>query len=79
MGRLREMEYYSKGMQELFGFCIRLALAEAVFAEETPPLILDDPLVHLDDEKTEKAKLLIREFSKKYQIVYLTCKTERKV
>jgi uncharacterized protein YhaN len=58
---------------------VRLALAEAVYTAEMPPLIFDDPLVHLDDEKTEKAKAILREFSKKYQIIYFTCKEERRL
>lgn len=78
-GYIREMASFSEGQRELFAFCVRLALAEAVFQGELPPLIFDDPFVHFDDVKTEKGKALVREFSKKYQILYFTCKTERKV
>jgi uncharacterized protein YhaN len=78
-GILREMGYYSEGMKELVGLCTRFAFADAVFQKETPTLILDDPFVNLDDQKTEKAKRLVRELAKKYQIVYLTCKSERKL
>ncbi len=70
-------DYYSAGMQDLLGFCVRMALAETVFARHTPTLILDDPFANLDDIKTEKAKTLVKELSKKYQIIYFTCKTER--
>lgn len=73
-GGLRELAYYSKGGKELTGLCVRLALADAVFAKEPPPLVLDDPFVNFDDEKTEKAKSLIRALSQKYQILYFTCK-----
>lgn len=76
-GSLRQKEYYSVGLQELYGLSTRLALFEAVFVKETPPLVLDDPFVNLDDRKTEKAKVLLKELSKQYQIVYFTCKTER--
>lgn len=78
-GRLREMAYYSVGSKELVGFCVRIALADCLFQGETPVLVLDDPFVNLDDEKTEKAKRLTKELSKKYQILYLTCKQERKL
>ncbi len=76
-GGYRELAYYSEGNRELLGICTRLALADAVFTQELPVLILDDPFVNLDDKKTAAAKKLVKELSKKYQIVYLTCKSER--
>ena len=78
-GGTHEVDYYSVGSKELIGFCTRIALAETMFTRETPVLILDDPFVNLDDEKTEKAKRLVKELSKKYQIVYFTCKNERRL
>ncbi len=78
-GKLRELEYYSAGGKELVGFCTRIALADAVFQKEPPVLVLDDPFVNLDDDKTERVKKLIKELTKRYQIVYLTCKSERKL
>lgn len=77
-GKLREIGYYSAGMRELLGFSIRIALIDAIFNKEKPVLILDDPFVNLDDEKTEKAKKLVKELTKRYQVLYLTCKKERK-
>ena len=78
-GMFRGQEYYSTGIKELIGLCTRLALAETVFFGEPPVLILDDPLVNLDDDKTERAKRLLKELSKKYQLVYFTCKKERTI
>ena len=78
-GALREMGYYSEGLRELVGLCTRFAFADAVFQKEPPTLILDDPFVNLDDTKTEAAKRLVKELAKKYQIVYLTCKSERTI
>ncbi|MBQ8229769.1 MAG: AAA family ATPase [Clostridia bacterium] len=78
-GKLRELEYYSAGGKELVGFCTRIALADAVFQKEPPVLVLDDPFVNLDDDKTERVKKLVKELTKRYQIIYLTCKNERKL
>jgi uncharacterized protein YhaN len=78
-GTLKESEYYSAGMRGLWDFCIRLALVEALFTKETPVLVLDDPLRDFDDVKTEQGKRLIKELSRRYQIVYCTCKEERKL
>ena len=76
-GVFKGAEYYSAGTRELLDFCIRLALAETIFTREKPALILDDPFVNLDDEKTESAKRLVKELSKTHQVLYFTCKTER--
>ncbi len=76
-GAFRQLGYYSEGSKELLGICTRLALVDAVFTKEKPPLILDDPFVNLDDKKTAVAKKLLKELTKRYQIIYLTCKTER--
>ena len=77
-GKLREIGFYSAGMRELLGFSIRIALVDAIFNKEKPVLVLDDPFVNLDDEKTDKAKKLVKELTKRYQVLYLTCKKERK-
>ncbi|MBQ8322636.1 MAG: AAA family ATPase [Clostridia bacterium] len=76
---LRNTEYYSTGLKDLLWFCVRLALVETLYAVDPPPLILDDPFVNLDDKTTERAKSLVKALSGKYQIVYFTCKEERKL
>ncbi len=75
----RNAEYYSAGIKDMLWFCVRLALVEALYTADPPPILLDDPFVNMDDKTTEKAKSLLRELSKKYQIVYFTCKEERKL
>ena len=59
------------------GFCLRLAFIDAVFTEEKPMLILDDPFTNLDDEKIKKARELVKEISKDYQVLYFTCSVSR--
>ncbi|MBR2023892.1 MAG: AAA family ATPase [Clostridia bacterium] len=76
LGTVRSAEYYSMGLQDLFGLCMRFALAECIFPQGGL-LILDDPFVNLDDDKTGRAKALLGELATRYQIVYLTCKQER--
>lgn len=78
-GGMRALAYYSAGVKELVGFCMRIALATLVFTKEPPPLVLDDPFVNLDDDKTARAKAFVAELSKRYQIVYFTCKEERRL
>ena len=77
-GLQRESELFSAGYRDLMGFCLRLAFIDAVFTGEKPMLILDDPFTNLDDEKTQKARELVREISKDYQVLYFTCSASRK-
>lgn len=77
-GSLKGSEYFSTGNQDFIGICIHLALVEALFEEEKPFLILDDPFVNLDDEKIEHAKALLKKIAKQYQIIYFICHSSRK-
>ena len=78
-GKTHVLDYYSAGEKELTDFCTRIALIETIFSKEQPPLVLDDPFANLDDKKTERAKKLVKDLSKRYQILYFTCKSDRKL
>lgn len=76
-GLLRDLPYFSQGWQDLFGICLRIALADAMYPAEKPFFILDDPFVNLDDEKIKGGMELLAEISKEYQIIYFTCHGSR--
>ena len=76
-GELRETHWLSAGYQDLIGVCMRLALVDAMYQEEKPFLILDDPFVNLDQEKVEAGNELLREVAEEYQIIYFTCHDSR--
>lgn len=76
-GARRELAYFSAGQSDLVLLCMRLALADALFPEVKPFLILDDPFVNLDDRHTEQALALLRDLAADYQIIYLTCSSSR--
>lgn len=76
-GALKGSEYFSTGNRDFIGICIRLALIDALFTQEKPFLILDDPFVNLDDCKVENARRLLTEIVKEYQVVYLVCHSSR--
>ena len=78
-GIFRASEYYSAGTQDLLGFCMRIALAGVLFSGEKPPLILDDPFTNFDDFTTDACKKLVKTLGKEYQIIYCTCKEERRL
>ena len=76
-GELREIHWLSAGYQDLIGVCMRLALVDAMYQEEKPFLILDDPFVNLDQEKLAAGNELLIEVAKEYQVIYFTCHDSR--
>lgn len=76
-GELRETKWLSAGYQDLIGVCMRLALVDAMYEEEKPFLILDDPFVNLDEEKVECGNKLLLSVAEEYQVIYFTCHDSR--
>ncbi len=77
-GQTRSMESFSRGWRDAVELCVRLSLTDALYADgEAPFLLLDDPLVNLDDKRLDAARRLIEHVSEKYQIVYLVCHKDR--
>lgn len=77
MGMSRETRFLSDGCKDLAGICTRMALVDAMYEDEKPFVVLDDPFVNLDDAKTEKALGFLQEISKEYQVIYFTCNGSR--
>ena len=73
----REIGYMSLGNRDLIGICMRMALVEAMYDVRKPFLILDDPFVNLDENRTKGAKRFLAEIAKEYQVVYFTCHGSR--
>lgn len=76
-GELRDTRWLSAGYQDLIGVCMRLALVDAMYTDEKPFLILDDPFVNLDKEKVEAGNQLLLSVSEEYQVIYFTCHDSR--
>lgn len=76
-GKSYGSEYLSRGYRDAIDLCTRFALTDALFEEEKPFLILDDPLVNLDDEKQKNAAGLLHAASEQFQILYLVCSQSR--
>ena len=76
-GELRETKWLSAGYQDLIGVCMRLALVDAMYEEEKPFLILDDPFVNLDQEKMDAGNQLLLSVAGEYQVIYFTCHNSR--
>ncbi len=73
-GLQRDKLYYSRGLRDLMGVCMRLALVDVMFENETPFIIMDDTFVNLDENKYVRAHELLTDISNRYQIIYFTCR-----
>ena len=78
-GSNKALKYFSTGYQDLIYLCMRFSLIQALFKNEEPFIILDDPFVNLDEKKIKNAIDLINTLSEKYQIIYFVCHESRKI
>jgi len=76
-GQLRDTELLSEGYKDLIGLCRRMAMIDAMYKNEMPFLIFDDPFVNQDDERLKYGVRFLGEVGKEYQVIYLTCHTSR--
>ena len=76
-GMQREVHFFSSGYQDMIGICMRMSLVAAMYKEEKPFIIFDDPFINLDMDKTEGALQFLEEVSKEYQVIYFTCNDSR--
>lgn len=76
-GSSKDIRFLSTGYKDLVYICMRMSLIKALFEEETPFIVLDDPFVNLDENKIHNASNLLKGISNKYQIIYFTCHKSR--
>lgn len=76
-GSFKSVDFLSAGHRDLVALCQRLAVIDAMYSNEKPLIILDDPFVNLDDAKMQGAFSFLKEISGRYQILYLTCSNSR--
>lgn len=79
LGKQRETNTLSVGYRDLIGICLRVALVDAMYREEAPLLIMDDPFTNLDDRKLIAGKKFLEQIAKKYQVIYFTCNNARSI
>ena len=70
----RDGLFLSRGTLDELYFSLRLALCELILPEESsPPIVLDDAFVNFDEERLSRALLLLKELSRKRQIILFSC------
>ncbi len=76
-GKDWDSRYFSAGYADMADICVRLALVDAMFKEEKPMVVLDDPFVNFDDNKLAKVGKAIEILAKDKQIIYTICHCSR--
>ena len=73
----RSAEYLSAGTLDIMYLAVRLAVCKLALPEGEPcPLILDDALVNLDEERLEQAMKLLGEIAKERQVILFSCRRQ---
>lgn len=78
-GKEWDSKYFSSGYADMADICVRLALVDAMFKEEQPMIVLDDPFVNFDDNKLFKVRRAIEVLAEDKQIIYTICSNTRKI
>jgi len=65
-------EELSGGVIDEFYLAFRLALAELIFGDKKPPLILDDPFVNFDSVRLANTLNFFKTLASDYQIIIFT-------
>ncbi len=68
-GGQREENAFSDGIRNALGLCMRFALIDAMYREEKPFIIMDDPFVHFDTATVNAAMKLLKNLP--YQVILL--------
>ena len=76
-GLQRDISSLSAGWKDLFGIALRISLTDAMYKDEKPVIIMDDPFVNLDDDKVHAARQFMADVAEGYQVIYFTCSSSR--
>ncbi|MBG9757390.1 ATP-binding protein [Lysinibacillus sphaericus] len=71
-----QMVELSQATKEQAYIALRLALAQTLITSAPFPIIMDDPFVHFDRNRTDKMVQLMKEVGYERQILYFTCHDE---
>ena len=63
----------SKGTKDILAFAFRLAAAEIYLKDHTGFIMMDDPMVDMDDKRRPATAQLLKDFSNNCQVIVFTC------
>ena len=67
-----DVSVLSQGTLDVVYLAARIGLVRLVTGDRRPPLVFDDPLVTLDDDRAARALALLKELTGDFQVIYLT-------
>jgi len=76
-GQEHSTQLLSAGFQNLVELARRMAFIDAMYSDEKPFILLDDPFVNLDEDKVDGGIKFLDEIGKTYQVIYFTCHESR--
>jgi uncharacterized protein YhaN len=66
-------EHLSTGTRDLIYLAMRVAISDLLSSSKEPlPLLLDDPFVHFDATREQKALAYLSDIAKEYQILFFS-------
>ena len=68
----RAVQCFSRGTNDAVYFAVRLALTRQLAGGQALPLLLDDPLVNLDQQRLAEALLILERLSSEHQIIFFS-------
>ncbi|MCH5184707.1 MAG: AAA family ATPase [Oscillospiraceae bacterium] len=74
--RILDYGKLSEGTKETVSFAFRLAALDRLFPDGGGVAVFDDPFTDMDDERSLQACELLKNFAKRHQVIFLTCKKE---
>ena len=77
-GEERNTELLSAGYRNLVELARRMAFIEAMYEDEKPFILLDDPFINLDPSKVEGGMRFLEAIARDHQVIYFTCHESRK-
>ena len=78
-GQLRDSKDLSDGERTIMMLALRFAILDSMYKKHDSVIILDDSFESLDPTKLSKAKEMVKELSKEWQIIYFTCHDSREI
>ncbi|MDC3413539.1 AAA family ATPase [Terrihalobacillus insolitus] len=63
----------SQGTADQLYVSLRIGFSEAMSQTHSLPFLIDDAFVHFDDKRGERMFYLLKEMSKRQQVIYFTC------
>jgi uncharacterized protein YhaN len=66
------LESLSRGARDAFYLSLRAALAQELAVREALPLLLDDPVAHIDEERRGQLLAFLEELAEEVQVIFFT-------